>query len=359
MNKAASVRVLLIGGPRAGGRNGCAEGMEVISSNLGKRLGGVCKTFEIALPALLKPGAMRDIRRFSPDIIHFLHGPSMKTLLACKALKLLTPGSKTVVSMTNPRIKAPWLWMLPALKPSLALTQSGSVDFFLRGIGFETAFFPNGVDTERFKPAEGPRKLEIRRKYNIGPERFVLLHVGHIRKNRGLDTLARLQDSMKDIQVVVAGSTRFTREEGIERRLKASGCMIFVGYFESIDELYKLADCYIFPVRARGGGPFNRLSGSIETPLSVLEAMSTNLPVVSTPYGALPELFRPGGGLYFYETGEQLEEAIRRIRAGGGQSGNRQLALHHEWRRLVLKLERIYRGLLAGEADRLDKVPIV
>ena len=334
--------MLLVGGSRGGSD----EGMEVLSSDLGRRLPEFCKTSEIAIREMIRPGVMKDIRRFSPDIIHFLHGPSIKTLLACRVLKLLNPATKTVVSMTNPRIRAPWLWILPALRPSLALTQSGSVEGFLRKIGFKTAFFPNGVDTEKFRPADGPGKLEIRRKYNIDPEGFVLLHVGHIRENRGLGVLALLRGRMRDIRVLVVGSTRFKRDSEVEKKLKAGGCTLLGGYFERIDEIYKLADCYIFPVRAGGGGPLGRLTGSIETPLSVLEAMATNLPVVSTPYGALPELFGQGGGLYFCSSTGQMLEAIKRIRSGE-EVNNRQRVLRHEWGRLMPRLERIYMGLLS------------
>ena len=48
----------------------------------------------------------------------------------------------------------------------------------------------------------------------------------------------------------------------------------------------------------------------MEFPLSVLEAMASDLPVVAHPYGGLPLALEPRDGLLFAENDDALLEAV-------------------------------------------------
>ena len=65
--------------------------------------------------------------------------------------------------------------------------------------------------------------------------------------------------------------------------LEGDGVIILREAFPEINELYQASDIYCFPV--------TELEGAMEIPLSVLEAMALNLPVITTRFGRLPELF--------------------------------------------------------------------
>jgi len=63
---------------------------------------------------------------------------------------------------------------------------------------------------------------------------------------------------------------------------------------------------------------------AIEPPLSVLEAAATDLALVCTPFGALPEIFpREDAGVAWAETKEAMVDAVKMIsaRTGGGSGG--------------------------------------
>ena len=113
--------------------------------------------------------------------------------------------------------------------------------------------------------------------------------------------------------------------------------MIWKKYVENIEEIYALADCYVFPT--------TNSIGSIELPLSVLEAMSCNIPVVATRFGALPRVFQEDDGLIFADKEEDFFQGLERIR-NGTEVRNREKVLPYSWRNTALRLEKIYEELL-------------
>ena len=105
-------------------------------------------------------------------------------------------------------------------------------------------------------------------------------------------------------------------------------------------ELYNLADCYIFPVV--------RKDASIELPLSVLEAMSCNLPIVSTRFGGLVDIFEEGGGLFFVDDEKSLRDKIEMIKNRGFLVKTRNKVLPFSWEKVCATLDGIYEQVRVG-----------
>ena len=76
-------------------------------------------------------------------------------------------------------------------------------------------------------------------------------------------------------------------------------------YLQSIQEIYQLADVYLFPVMD--------IENCIDVPLSVLEAASCNLPIVTTEYGELTA-FREQEGFLFIDAldSDSLNQALEK-----------------------------------------------
>ena len=96
----------------------------------------------------------------------------------------------------------------------------------------------------------------------------------------------------------------------------------------NIEELYNIADYYLFPVI--------RNDAAIETPLSVLEAMACNIPIITTAFGSLPDQFSEDDNFYFVNS---IDEAIgilknSRIR----ECKNRDKVKQFTWDEVVRKL---------------------
>ena len=117
--------------------------------------------------------------------------------------------------------------------------------------------------------------------------------------------------------------------------------MVWIKHFPNIEEIYNLADCYVFPVAHRGF--------CIETPLSVLEAMSCDIPTITTRFGALPRLFKDTRDVFFAANDDEIAQAIETVKKGGARMRPREAVLHYSWKQVTDRLLHIYERLL-GES---------
>ena len=280
----------------------------------------------------------RDIKKFNPQIIHYVHGPSIKSLMIVKTLAFYCKNVKTVVSATHPASFRFSKVIIPFIKPDLVLTQSDESQRMFIDLGCKTEFLPSGVDIEKFVPVSKDAKEKLRGKYGIDKDKFVILHVGSIKEGRGIEIFKKIGRT-KENKVVIIGNRSAGIEQHLYQSIKESGCNVWIKYFGNVEEIYALSDCYVFPTP-----PMNKIN-SIEIPLSVLEAMSCNLPVITTKFGALPRVFEGEAGLFFVENKENIFTALDEIK-NGIVIKTREKVLPYSWKDVVKKLEGIYERLI-------------
>lgn len=312
------------------------EGMRNITSHL---YNGLSKKHDV-LPLDAKkvyPSWLKKIKEFDPEIIHYAHGPSIISLIIMRVLASRS-NAKTVISATQPRFSSLTRRFIPLFKPNLILTQSYDADGMFKDLGCVTEFLQNGVDVDRFVPVSKTIKEQLREKYGVDIDKFVIVHVGSIRSRRNIQVFSKVQE-IEEVQVVIAGSTSMPMEQISYKHLLESGCMIWKSYFKNIEEIYQLSDCYIFPA--------TNLLSAIELPLSILEAMSCNLPVISTKFGALPRIFEEGDGLLFVDNEEDVIDALEKVKNSGIKIGTREKVLPYAWGNIVRQLEGIYEELIS------------
>ena len=316
------------------------EGMRNVAHHISTELKKHHEVLTLGLDGLFSTAFWHQAKDFQPQIIHYVPGPSMISLAIARALKSYCSGAKTVMSATQPRISRFSKNLIRFLKPDLVLTQSPQMESWFANSGCKTQFLPNGVDTERFVPVSPHAKRKLRDKYGLSQDKFVVLHIGSIRRRRNIGLLAERQQETGDRQVLVIGSTTTPVEQDIYESLTASGCIVWRTYFENIEELYALSDCYVFPAIAE--------LSSIDLPLSVMEAMSCNLPVISTRYGALTRVFQESDGLYFMDDdGNNFMSLLEKVRGCGMETRTRESVLPYSWGWLAQRLGQIYSQVIA------------
>ncbi len=323
------MKVYLLGGSSS---EALDEGMHNITHRLGRELSKrhEVRTFPLRLSSLV--GLYRSLADFPPDILHYTSGPSILSLFLLKVAAFSSPHSKTIVSALHPWF--PWGSgsMVPLFRPDLTLVQSRATEKFFRRHGCRTAFLSNGVELTRFKPVSRERKTALRAEFGMPEDKYILLHVGAIKAGRGVGILGNFQSG--DQQVLVVGSVSTGYDSTVLGVLESHGCRTWRRLIPEIEKVYQLADCYIFPTRDS--------LNSIETPLSVLEAMAVNLPVVATPFGALPDTFPEGEGLIYADSPEGFIRGIRRIREARDPIRTREKVLENSWEIVIGRLDNYY-----------------
>lgn len=319
-------------------RNGVLdEGMSNVGFYLYRELSKRHSVLHPSVKHLFRGGFWKTIKDFQPQIIHYIPGTSIRNLLLVKMLKSYCSGAK-VISSVQQRGFSPFSRLfIPLLSPDLVLVHSLESERMFASSGCKTEFIPNGVDTQRFMPVSSKDRRQLKLRYKIDEDKFTVLHIGPIRRWRNANTLARIQKE-SDFQVMVVASTTNPSEQDACDDLRRAGCLVWKNYFENIEDIYALSGCYVFPVSHR--------RGSIETPLSVMEAMSCDLPTISTRYGALPRMFQEGDGLCFVDSEEDFIPLLKEVKAGNVEVKTREKVLPYSWETIVTRLERVYRELL-------------
>lgn len=273
------------------------EGMKNFGINLEKEL-NKRKDFEVKKFDTNKPVSKKNISKlanFSPDIVHLIPGPTSRGLAFLHFLSSVT-RSKSVATCIHPDIR-----FLPRIiAPDLMYVQTNDYEDYFNSM-CETKFLPSGVDTDEFTPdSEGVD--EIREQFGL-TDRPVFLHVGHVKSGRGVEDLTTLTE-FGDILVI--GSPSTNPDDEVIDYLETNGCTVSTNYIPDIAKIYNSSDIYVFPTVDE--------AHSIQFPLSILEAMACNLPVLSTPFGTLPEYFEEGEGLEFIQDFSSVDEnTIREI----------------------------------------------
>lgn len=282
------------------------------------------------------PKNIATIKKFNPEIIHQVAGPSPLAFVSLKLIKSICKNSKSVLSAIHSAhlysevYKTAVQISSKIFRPDLILIQSRKSESMF---GAKVAFLPNGVDIEKFVPVSDNKKVDLREKYGISKDKFVILHIGHLIEVRNLNFLSELQKDDGN-QVIVVGSPHREPDKDVYEILNKCGCIVWRKYFDNIEEVYQLADCYIFPVKK---------GYTLLMPLTVMEAMTCNLPVVSTDFDGLVESFESGKGLFFARETAEFLRYVQRIKQGEvGTIETRDKVMPYSWDRWIKKLEGLY-----------------
>lgn len=157
---------------------------------------------------------------------------------------------------------------------------------------------PNGVDTEKFKPAgkENARKL-----LNLPLDKNIILFVGALRSIKGVDYLIEAAKNFVDsnTELYLVG-----RDDGLKKSLKKmaqdfkiTDFIKFIGpvNHEDIPLWVSASDILVLPSLSEG------------RPNVVLEAFACEVPVVATDVGGIPELIINGETGYLVPAKNPLE----------------------------------------------------
>lgn len=323
------------------------EGMKNISKTVRDKLSLKHDILALNPRELFKKRTIKNIRSFQLETIHYLHGPTIRSLILLKVVKCFSGSRpKTIVSATRPYFSKFSMWTVPLFKPDLVLTQSNKFEDFIEEKGCRVEFLPNGVDCNKFAPVSEMEKCHIRNEFGLPEDKKIVLHVGHIKTNRKLEVFKRIQ-GIDNIQVVIVGGATEAADKILLRDLQEAGIKVFHKYYKDISQFYKMSNLYVFPIKDTGNklpDTYNQV-GAIDMPLSVFEAMACNLPVITTRFEALQRLFQPGDGLHYAEYETDIITKVKNF-SFKNVCETRQKVLPYDWDRIVARIEMEYQDLI-------------
>jgi glycosyltransferase involved in cell wall biosynthesis len=259
------------------------------------------------------------------------------------------PDARMVLIVLQPRhYSALGRYVIHRLAPDWVFAQSVRTSDLLRSLGCRTALFPPAVDTERFHPASPAEKEMLRARYGIPASARVVSHVGHLQSERNLKHFLAFQ-ALPGYHAVVVASTSTLQDEHIKETLRTAGTTVVDTYVPNIEDIYRLSDLYLFLPEQE--------TAAIEMPLSVLEAMACNLPVICTPFGGLPDFFCAGDGLFYWDSKAQLGDLV--ATALSTTSATRTLVEPYTWAAAAQACVRLLQGDVvvgtqAGQESGMD-----
>lgn len=151
---------------------------------------------------------------------------------------------------------------------------------FFHKKGQKTVVIPNGIDIDRFRqmqksiPKDSP---------------FTFLNVGNLEVEKNQLSLihmaCQMRDHLKSFQIKIVGEG--SKMEELRRAIKENnleGFIKILGKRKDVPQLMASSHCYLLPSVWEG------------MPITVLEAGSTGIPVISSPVGNVPQLLDSGRG---------------------------------------------------------------
>ena len=198
--------------------------------------------------------------------------------------------------------------------------------------GVTATVVPNGVDPSRFGPISAERRTELRRRAGLaaGDERMLFLSVGGLEPRKGSRHLIRALAAVRrrvvpaPVLAVLGGHSfqdyRAYRDEclaEIERLgLRLGEDVVLLGTVSDADlpGWYRAADALAFPSTKEGWG------------LAVLEALASDLPVVTSDLPVFREYLTDGVDALMTGTGDEASLAGALVKLSGSAALRRRLA---------------------------------
>jgi glycosyltransferase involved in cell wall biosynthesis len=268
---------------------------------------------------------------FGPDWVLYVPTASLTLAsgLRARMLKRHARGAPVILIATQGRRHNAGVRLAARFSgPDLCVVQSRHTAAQAQALGWRTAVLPPGVDLNAFQPVSPAEKRRLRRTYDLPEEATVVLHVGHLNRQRGVASLKSLAGLALP---VLAASTTTTQDAVLAAELRAADVRLITRYVAQVSELYQAADVYLFTVPPNPNEP-----SSIDWPLSVLEAAASDLPILATRFGALPEVWSDRDGVVFYDDEAGLRAGLLRLRQHPAHT--RPLAEPFSWENMARRI---------------------
>jgi 1,2-diacylglycerol-3-alpha-glucose alpha-1,2-galactosyltransferase len=183
-------------------------------------------------------------------------------------------------------------------------------------------YIPNFVSIKNFYPMTSEKKIEIRKKYGIGENQFVVLGVGQVQTRKGVMDFIKTAENLSHVRFIWAGGFSFGRITAGYKELKKivdapPSNVQFPGILdrEQMNELYNIANVLFLP------------SYSELFPMTILEAFNCKLPILLRDLDIYPDVF-----FDYYQKGTDVKEFTDIIQTMDADTAIRSYWENQSWK---------------------------
>jgi len=208
-----------------------------------------------------------------------------------------------------------------------------------------------GIELDERVAPEQDGRADSRRYLGIPGDRFAVGWIGRMTAVKRTDDVLIAFKSLRDSGVdavlcmIGDGPDRLQLEQRAHE-LGVARDTLFLGYQEDVAPFYAAFDALVLP------------SGNEGTPVTVIEALAAERPVVATRVGGVPDVVRDGEDGFLVEAGatDDLAERLGRLardpvlRARMGKKGRERVLPRYAVDRLVDDVDELYRSLLNAKS---------
>ena len=216
------------------------------------------------------------------------------------------------------------------------------------------AYSPNGIDPAAYLVPTARAGQAFREAHGIPPDAPVILSLSRFVPYKAPESIVeiytRVHAHRPHCHFLVAGSG-MAEDEGMGTLVRKHGIstnMHLLGIQRDVAALFASADIFLLPSRVEG------------FPISLMEAMATELPVVASAVGGVPDLVRHGedGFLHDADDIEGMAQSVRTLvddtalRARQGRAGKQRILEEFSMKKMGDRALKRYEDILAGTARR-------
>lgn len=201
-----------------------------------------------------------------------------------------------------------YIWPLKTADKILVMTERSKIELIEHGINVSKVnIYSHWVNQDMFKPRS---KMECRRNLGWENDRFTVLFVGRLIKEKGIYLVLNMAKNLPNIFFVLIASGELS---GIIE--KAASKLKNIKYLGRVDYnklaiYYTAADILIVPSLALK----NRSTFEEGIPRVIMEALSCGTPIIGTDNGGIKEVVETGQvGFIVPSTAEDFIEILRKL----------------------------------------------
>lgn len=205
-------------------------------------------------------------------------------------------------------------------------------------------FIPNGVDIKKFSP--GISKIKDKFK-----DRKIIIYFGRLHYQKNVDLLIKsfkyVKEKIKNVNLIIIGSG--TDFDKLKKMSSNDEDIIMTGFLQDEDliDYLRASDVVVFPSRGENAS------------FTIMEAMSCELPVISSDVGNASKILGDGRGILIEKYNEEgiAEKCIQvlndeKMAKKMGKDARKFVEENHSWDKISKKTEELYKSVIEANKNK-------